>query len=182
MRPLRRALLAVAVGGVAAAAGVGAHLWRIGSIGVRPADDAARAILESRLTTLDGVTRTLEEFRGRILIVNYWATWCAPCREEIPMFVRLQQEFSGNGVQFIGIAVDQADKVLDFSREFRINYPLFIGGIDAIELSRKAGNRAGVLPYTLILDRSGVIRASLVGELTEARLRDQLQPLLSAPS
>ena len=96
------------------------------------------------------------------------------------MFIRLQQELSGSGVQFIGIAVDQADKVLDFSREFGINYPLFLGGIDAVELSRRAGNRAGVLPYTLILDRSGVIRASLVGELTEARMRGELQALLPA--
>jgi thiol-disulfide isomerase/thioredoxin len=179
VRPLRRALLAAAVGGVAAAAGIGAHLWRIGSIGTRPAVDAARAILESPLTTLDGATRTLEGFRGRILVVNYWATWCAPCREEIPMFVRLQHELSGNGVQFIGIAVDHVDKVLDFSLEFGINYPLFIGGMDTVELSRKAGNRAGVLPYTLVLDRSGAIHASLVGELTEARLRGELQPLLS---
>lgn len=180
MRPLRRALLAAAVGGVAAAAGYAAHLWRIGGIAARPADDAARAILESRLATLDGTMRTLgAEYRGRILVINYWATWCAPCREEIPMFVRLQRELSGNGVQFIGIAVDQADKVRDFSKEFGINYPLFIGGIDAIELSRKAGNRAGVLPYTLVLDRSGVIRASLVGELNEARVRGELQPLLS---
>lgn len=179
MRPLRRVLLAAAVGGVAAVAGYGAHLWRIGGIAARPADDAAHAILRSRLTTLDGAATTLDGFRGRILVINYWATWCAPCREEIPVFVRLQQEFAGNGVQFIGIAVDQADKVLDFSREFGINYPLFIGGIDAVELSRKAGNRAGVLPYTLVLDRSGAIRASLVGELTEVRMRGELEPLLS---
>lgn len=181
MRPLRRALLVAAVGSLAAAAGIGAHLWRIGSIDAKPADDAARAILDSRLTTLDGLTRTLDGFRGQILIINYWATWCAPCREEIPMFVRLQRELAANGVQFIGIAVDQADKVVDFSREFGVNYPLFIGGIDAVELSRKAGNRAGVLPYTLVLDRSGVIHASLVGELTEARMRAVLQPLLPVP-
>lgn len=181
MRPLRRALLVAAVGSLAAAAGIGAHLWRIGSIDAKPADDAARAILDSRLTTLDGLTRTLDGFRGQILIINYWATWCAPCREEIPMFVRLQRELAANGVQFIGIAVDQADKVVDFSREFGVNYPLFIGGIDAVELSRKAGNRAGVLPYTLVLDRSGAIHASLVGELTEARMRAVLQPLLPVP-
>lgn len=181
MRPLRRALLVAAVGSLAVAAGIGVHLWRIGSIGAKPADDAARAILESRLTTLDGLTRTLDGFRGQILIINYWATWCAPCREEIPMFVRLQRELAANGVQFLGIAVDQADKVVDFSREFAVNYPLFIGGIDAVELSRKAGNRAGVLPYTLVLDRSGAIRASLVGELTETRMRAVLQPLLPEP-
>jgi len=180
VKPLRRALLAAAVGGLAAAAGYAAHLWRIGGVGTKPADDAARAILVSRLTALDGRKATLEAYRGRILVINYWATWCAPCREEIPMFVRLQQEMGRNGVQFVGIAIDQADKVADFAREFRINYPLFIGGMDAVDLSRKAGNRAGVLPYTLILDRSDTIRANLVGELTEVRMRQTLQPLLSA--
>lgn len=179
MTPLRRALLLAGVGGLAAAAGYASHLWRIGSLGARPATDAARAILESRLTALDGHPRTLEGFRGQVLIINYWATWCAPCREEIPLFVRFQQEYASSGVQFIGIAVDQADKVGDFAREFRINYPLFIGGIDAVELSRKAGNKAGVLPYTLILDRSGAIASSLVGELTEARLRAQLRAVLA---
>jgi len=167
--------MAAAVGAVAAAAGYGTHLWRIGSLGASPADDAARAILGSRLTTLDGHPQTLESYRGRILIINYWATWCTPCREEIPLFVRFQREYASNGVQFIGIAVDQVDKVREFASDFRINYPLFIGGLDAVELSRKAGNKAGVLPYTLILDRSGAIASSLVGELTEARLRTQLQ-------
>jgi thiol-disulfide isomerase/thioredoxin len=178
VRPLRRALMAAAVGGVAAVAGYGTHLWRIGSLGASPEDDAARAILGSRLTTLDGHPQTLESYRGQILIINYWATWCAPCREEIPLFVRFQQEYASNSVQFIGIAIDQADKVRDFAREFRINYPLFIGGIDAVGLSRKAGNKAGVLPYTLILDRSGSIASSLVGELNESRLRTQLQAVL----
>jgi peroxiredoxin len=81
-------------------------------------------------------------------------------------------------VQFIGIAVDQADRVRDFAREFGINYPLLIAGIDAVELSRRAGNKAGVLPYTLVLDRSGKIVASLAGGISEARMREQLVPLL----
>ncbi|MGA0023385.1 MAG: TlpA family protein disulfide reductase, partial [Burkholderiales bacterium] len=139
---------------------------------------AAAAILDGPLQTLDGATQNLSGFRGRILVINYWATWCAPCREEIPLFVRLQQEYGTKGVQFVGIAIDQPDKVRDFAREFRINYPLLIAGIDAMELSRKAGNKAGVLPYTLVLSRPGNIAASLVGGISEMRMRAQLDPLL----
>ncbi len=179
MTPLRRALLMAGVGGVAAAAGYFANAWRIGALGPAAGqDDVAATILGSTLHTLDGVPQTLAGLRGRVLVINYWATWCAPCREEIPLFVRLQQEYAVKNVQFVGIAVDQADKVRDFAKEFNINYPLLIAGLDAVELSRKAGNKAGVLPYTLVLDRSGKIAASLVGGISEARMREQLTPLL----
>ena len=171
------------IGGVAAAAGYFANAWRIGAVGPGANGDAANgdvatAILGSTLHTLDGAPQTLAGLRGKILVINYWATWCAPCREEIPLFVRLQQEYETKGVQFVGIAVDQADKVRAFAQEFSINYPLLIAGIDAVELSRKAGNKAGVLPYTLVLDRTGKIAASLVGGISEARMRAQLAPLL----
>jgi len=176
--PVRRALLLAGVGGMAAAAGYFANLWRIGGLGPAQAPDAVTAILGSALTTLDGDPQTLAGFRGRVLIINYWATWCAPCREEIPLFVRLQREYGDKGVQFVGIAVDQADKVRDFAKEFQINYPLLIAGVEAVELSRQAGNKAGVLPYTLMLDRSGRIAASLVGGISEQRMRGELAPLL----
>lgn len=178
MTPLRRAVLAAGVGGFAAAAGYAVHLWRIGGLGAAPDVDVAAAILGSRLQTLEGLPQTLDRFRGQVLVINYWATWCAPCREEIPVFVRLQREYGAKGMQFIGIAVDQADNVRDFAREFGVNYPLLIAGIDAVELSRRAGNKAGVLPYTLVLDRSGKIVAGLAGGISEARMREQLVPLL----
>lgn len=178
MTPVRRALLMAGIGGVAAAAGYFANAWRIGTLGPSGDGDAAAAILGNTLHSLDGVPQTLAGLRGKILVINYWATWCAPCREEIPLFVRLQQEYETKGVQFVGIAVDQADKVREFAQEFKINYPLLIAGLDAVELSRRAGNKAGVLPYTLVLDRTGKIAASLVGGLSEARMRAQLAPLL----
>lgn len=178
MTPLRRALLMAGVGAVAAVAGYAANAWRIGAFGPPAPEDAAAAILGSTLKTLDGAPQPLAAWRGRILVINYWATWCAPCREEIPLFVRLQQEYAAKNVQFIGIAVDQADKVRDFAREFKVDYPLLIAGIDAVDLSRRAGNKAGVLPYTLILDRTGKLAASLLGGISEARMREELAPLL----
>ena len=175
MTPARRRLLFAGVGTAAVAAGfLLAGKRRSGG----PQPDAAAAVLGAALTDLDGRARTLKDYQGKVLIINYWATWCAPCREEIPLFVRLQQEYAPKNVQFVGVSIDQADKVREFAREFGINYPLLIGGIDAVEQSRKAGNQAGVLPFTLLIRSDGGIAASLIGSITEERLRQQLAPLL----
>ena len=177
MTPARRAILFAAIGGAAAAAGYGFHRWR-GTPAVFSGADPMAAILASRLTTLDGKEQSLSDFLGRVLVINYWATWCAPCREEIPIFVRMQREYGDQGLQFIGIAIDQADKVRGFAAEFQINYPLLLGGMEAVDLSRRAGNKAGVLPYTLVIDRSGRMVTGLAGGISEASLRTQLTPLL----
>jgi len=113
-----------------------------------------------------------------VLVVNYWATWCAPCREEIPGFVRLQERYGSRGLQFVGIAIDQPDKVAEFASELRINYPLLLGGLEIIELLRQAGNRAGVLPYTLVIDRKGNLVSREPGGLKEVRLESLIQRLL----
>ena len=111
-------------------------------------------------------------------MVNFWATWCAPCREEIPGFVRLQERHGGRGLQFVGIAIDQPDKVADFAREFSINYPLLIGGVESLDLLREAGNRQAVLPYTVVIDRQGKVASRQPGGLKEARLEELVKPLL----
>lgn len=175
MTRLRELLMIAAVAIAAGAAGYGAHLWRLAG-GVE--QEAARALLTSSLSDLEGRVRTLEEWRGKVLVVNYWATWCTPCREEIPVFVRLQREYGDRGLQFVGIAIDQAEQVAAFAREFGMNYPVLLGGGDAIEVSRKAGNRAGALPYTVILDRSGAIVGRELGGLKEDRLNELIRPLL----
>jgi peroxiredoxin len=94
------------------------------------------------------------------------------------MFLRLQREYGAKNVQFVGIAVDQVDKVREFANEFKVDYPLVIGGIDAMDLSREAGNKAGVLPYTLVMNPAGRIVATLLGGISEERMRGALQPLL----
>lgn len=175
MTRTRELLVIAAVAVAAGAAGYGVHLWRLtGTV----EQEAARILLASRLADLEGQARTLDEWRGKVLIVNYWATWCAPCREEIPVFIRLQRKYGDRGLQFIGIAIDRAEAVAAFSREFGMNYPVLIGGADAIEISRRAGNRVGALPFTVILDRSGVIVARELGGLKESRLSELIQPLL----
>lgn len=175
MTPLRRALLVAGVGAVAVAGGATAHLWRLGYFTRDLQPDAGALILAAQYPGLDGRSYSLATLKGRLLIVNFWATWCAPCREEIPLFVRLQRELAPKNIQFVGISIDQADKVADFAREFSINYPLVIAGMDAVELSRRAGNQAGVLPYTVIIGRDGRLAERLVGGISEARLREVLE-------
>jgi peroxiredoxin len=97
---------------------------------------------------------------------------------EIPGFVKLQERYGSRGLLFVGVAIDQPDKVAEFAREFGINYPMLIGGLETLELLREAGNHAGVLPYTLVIDRQGNVVSREPGGLKEMRLEGMLQPLL----
>jgi thiol-disulfide isomerase/thioredoxin len=113
-----------------------------------------------------------------VLVVNFWAPWCPPCRKEIPGFLRLQERLGPKGLQIVGVALDEQDKVRAYVEETGMDYPILLGGMDAVNLGRLAGNRLGGLPYTVVLDRQGQAVATLVGEVAEARLEGIVQPLL----
>jgi len=179
--PARALALFAAVAIAAAAGGAAYHWWSRSSGADDRAQDAKAAIEQvyaSRLADLKGSVQPLAQWRGQVLVVNFWATWCAPCREEIPGFVRLQKRYGARGLTFVGIAIDQPDKVAAFAREFQINYPLLVGGLETLELLRQVGNRAGVLPYTLVIDRGGNLVTREPGGLKEAKLESILRPLL----
>ena len=110
-----------------------------------------------------GKPQPMAQWKGKVLVVNFWATWCAPCREEMPEFVRAQSEFGDKGLQFVGIAADSADKVTQFAQEIHLNYPALIGGFGSIELSRTLGNSVMALPFTVVIDRSGQRGAHATG-------------------
>lgn len=140
--------------------------------------DASSTLFNASFDDLNGKKQPLSQWRGKVLVVNFWATWCPPCRTEIPEFIKLQDKYGKQGLVFIGIAIDQKDKVQAYSDEMGINYPVLLGEMEAISLSRQVGNRLGGLPYTLIVDRHGKITTSLIGGITEAKLDQLLAPLL----
>ena len=120
---------------------------------------------------------------GRILVLNFWATWCAPCRTEIPMLNRLAREYIRHGVTFVGIAVDYKPAVTKFMASVPINYPVLIGGLESTKLVEQYGNRGGVLPYTVIVGRDGKIVSLGAGALTEDYVRGAVNKLLgTAPA
>jgi thiol-disulfide isomerase/thioredoxin len=163
---------------VAAVAGIAGYYFNRASLISPAAEGAAQRLLSASLPDLSGKPQTFAQWRGKLLVVNFWATWCTPCREEIPVLMKAQIQYASNGVKIVGIALDNADKVRDYAREMRIDYALLIGGMETLGMAKELGNRAGVLPFTVILDRSGRVVHAHAGALTEALLSAILTPLL----
>ena len=130
--------------------------------------------------TLDGKNMSLAEWKGKVIVLNFWATWCSPCRTEIPYFEAAQKKYASRGVVFIGAAIeDDADSVRDFAKANGISYPVLIAGSDnGIALLQSLGNKVAGLPFTMVLDRQGKIVAVKLGILTPVRLQQILEPLL----
>jgi len=156
---------------IALAAGIALAIWDR----TPPSADALFAL---SLPDTKGTKQPLSQWRGKVIVVNFWATWCEPCREEMPEFVREQQELGPRGLQFVGIAVDQPEKVDRFANELRLNYPALIGGYDAVELSAGMGNRLAALPFTIVIDRQGRVVQTHLGPVKKEQFRATLQELL----
>jgi thiol-disulfide isomerase/thioredoxin len=146
MRPGRRKALALA--GVAAAAAAGGAL--VGALLVQSRSGAAR-LLSASFADLDGRARRLLEWRGQVVVCNFWATWCAPCREEVPLLVAAKQQYAGKPLEIVGIG---------------------------IEIMRELGNKAGALPYTVLLDRSGGLAGQRLGAFRKEELAEVLASLI----
>ena len=178
---IRRALQALLAGVIAivfAGAGYLMYQWHTSTSHDAPPDPIAtgQLLLGAKLLGLDGQPHALAQWRGKLLIVNFWATWCAPCREEIPLFIKFQEEYRGRGVQFVGIAIDHKDRVAPYAKEMGMNYPVLVGGIETMDFARQLGNQLRVLPFTLIIDPNGKVIMSVVGVLKPERL----EPLLKS--
>lgn len=141
-------------------------------------NSGAETILAASLPDLQDKNQPLSQWLGKVMVVNFWASWCEPCRKEIPEFIELQEKFGGRGLVFIGIAVDQKERASMFSKEIGINYPVLVGDMKAMALAEAAGNRQGALPFTVIIDRNGKITSTKLGSLSQSKLESILKPLL----
>lgn len=140
--------------------------------------DALQTLPDFHLTDLEGREVASNAWAGKVLVLNFWATWCPPCLSEIPRFIEAQERLRESGVQFVGIAVDQIGDVRAFVADHPINYPLLIATPEVFKLSVQLGNRLEVLPFTVIFDRHGRRVHGQVGELSAEELAEYLDPLL----
>jgi peroxiredoxin len=144
----------------------------------RGADDAAAALLALSLPDAHGNEQTVAQWKGRVIVVNYWATWCPPCRAEIGDFTAASRDLAEEGVQFVGIGIDDAGRVRAFGERFAVPYPLLVAPPRVLEQTAGFGNAAGALPLTVIIDRQGVVRHVELGAMSRKELEARLRPLL----
>ncbi|SFZ74226.1 TlpA family protein disulfide reductase [Chitinimonas taiwanensis] len=181
---MKKPVLYLTVAVLALAAGAGAAWWRYSQM-VEPlppvqAQAPQPALWQASFNDLQGKSQALAQWRGKPLVLNFWATWCAPCREEMPEFMATQQAL-GKQVRFVGLAIDNPADVQKYVQELGIAYPILVGEQSAMELMRAEGNRVGALPFTLVYDAQGNKVAAHAGRLDQARLDALLKPLLSKP-
>lgn len=121
------------------------------------------------LSDLGGKSTSIATWNGKSLVINFWATWCAPCRREIPLLESLSRRWGERGVQVIGIAVDHSDQVAAYAHQLKIAYPILVGEQDALDVATSLGFESPVFPFTVFTDRRGEVVALYVGELHEAQ-------------
>lgn len=167
-----------------AAVAAGAALWWSGRPPPMTSEPtiSGAALYAATFTDTAGQPQSLGQFQGRTLVLNFWATWCAPCREEMPAFERLHRRWRDRQVAFVGVSNEPPEVLAKFGRELGIDYPLWSGGDRAEELSRRLGDRMAVLPFTALIDASGRVFQVKVGPYSEAELDAELTKIAAKSS
>jgi thiol-disulfide isomerase/thioredoxin len=125
-----------------------------------------------------GVFVSPADFAGKTVLINFWATWCVPCRNEMPMLMDLQRQYGSTGLQVVGIALDDAETVKGFIKTYGITYPILIGEADVFDTSLAYGNGEGVLPYSVLVDKAGIVRWQYAGIIQHDKISSLLSELL----
>jgi len=147
-----------------------------------PAGDSSSIIGTERagftLPDLEGKARHIKEWDGKVILINFWATWCPPCVREMPGFIEVREQYAKQGFEIIGIAIDNAESVRKFVTRLGVNYPILHGQSDASMVASHYGNGMEMLPFSVMIDRQGKIQFARAGELTKAALEKTLKKLL----
>ncbi|MCU0949931.1 MAG: TlpA family protein disulfide reductase [Burkholderiaceae bacterium] len=174
----RRQWLLLGLTGLAAG-GLGAWLSTRRVAPTPVADRATEALFAASFPDADGTVQALSQWRGKLLVVNFWATWCPPCVEEMPDLQAARDDYRARGVEIIGIGIDNADKIRAFRDRMKLTLPLLVAGAGGSELGRTLGNQAGALPYTALIDRDGQVVQRKLGQIKPAELRAWLDAQLT---
>ena len=165
----RRHMLYGGVAAAAALAGAGAAWWKFEprhAVDAAPVTSAADAFWRLSFDTPAGTPLPMSGFRGKLLLVNFWATWCPPCVEELPLLDFFYQENKDKNLQVVGLAVDQPSAVRTWLQTRPLNFPVGMAGLEGTELSKSLGNRSGSLPFTVVFSPAGLLLHRKIGKVT----------------
>jgi thiol-disulfide isomerase/thioredoxin len=174
-RILAPALVACAALAVGVLAGPRLVEWASGA--EHSSDSAVSTLWATTLPAPDNTQQALAQFRGKPLVVNFWASWCGPCIAEMPALSALHKKYAAKGINFVGIAVDTVPNVQGFVHRVNVNYPLVIAGFGGGDLARQFGDEQGALPFTVVIDGSGKVRSTTLGQVKPEKLAQTLDAL-----
>lgn len=160
------------IGGIsmlALLAGVFSSHW-ISQTGLA-SDPSIKAFFANPWQTPDGKSANTEDWRGKVLVVNFWASWCPPCVEEMPTLDKIAQEYAAKNVLIVGIGIDSPSNIRQFLEKTPVSYPILIGGLDGSALAKQMGNAQGALPYTVIINAKGKSVYTKLGKISEEELK-----------
>ncbi len=125
-----------------------------------------------------GETKPLSAYQGKTVVLNFWATWCEPCREEMPELSALHDAYAAKNVVVLGVAIDEVSAIDEFTKTTKVSYPLFAADMNGMEIATNLGNNKGVLPYTVIIKKDGTVHQTFFGRISKALLEKSLNPIL----
>ncbi len=172
----RDVLFATALG--AAAAGAAIAWWR--SKPDAGSADAVNSLFGQTLPDAAGQPHPMSQWSNKVLVVNFWATWCAPCIEEMPELQKIGDEYRTRGVAIVGLGIDSADRIRDFQNRLQIRLPLLVAGAAGGELGRSLGNTTGALPFTVLIGPKREVTQRKLGRIYAGELRDWLEAELKS--
>lgn len=173
-----------AIAGVALIAGIVVARFYHSDKSTAPSAISQKAMptemVEFSLPDTEGKVHDISEWRGKVVVLNFWATWCPPCRAEVPLFVNTQDKFRKDGLVIVGVAIDKKQDIANFIDSYFINYPVLVSDQDNTELMARYGNRIATLPYSVVMDRDGKIIATHAGAYKKDQLYRVLNKVLKA--
>lgn len=146
------------------------------AVGGTPAD-AVAAFYGQALADAGGKSQAMSQWKGKAVVLNFWAPWCAPCVQEMPELLALSKEVDHSRVAVLGIGIDSPSNIADFAGKYKITYPLYVGGMSGTDLSRQFGNTNGGLPFTVLIGADGKVRKTYLGRLKFDELRADMAAL-----
>ena len=130
------------------------------------------------LPDLQGQPQAFSQWNDKVVLLNFWATWCPPCRREMPEFMEVYEQYKDKGFVVVGVGIDDEDNIADFVKQLAVNYPILVGAQKAMQVSQQYGNHSGALPYSILIDKNGIIRFRAGGLISKNKLLQQIKPLL----